>query len=119
MTPEHVDKIIAGVLDLLKVALGATITWLTASAATMRAERRSLRKRLRSRITAILVTTVVNELPVRLKEMKDFFIENPEMLLVPENVTFGEHWLTDPFLGISYTGAWSEEKVAQLRAEVK
>jgi hypothetical protein len=119
MSPDHIDKIIAGVFDLLKVALGAAITWLVANAATKRAERRSLRKQLRSRITAILVTTVVNELPGRLKEMKDFFIENPEMLLLSENVQFGERWLTDPFLGIPQTGSWTQENWAQLREDVK
>lgn len=118
MTADQVDKIIVGIFDLLKVILGSTLTWLITKKAAKTQEVKALRRDLTARIVAILTEDVVNQLPLRLKELKAFIVEHHELLEVKENVDFCSKWLTEPFLDVPAAGLWTTERKNELARDL-
>ncbi len=118
MTDAVQDKIIGGIFDLAKVALGAAISWISAEYA----KRKEPQKRLKRIVASILAVHVDQAYSLRLKALRVFFEDYPEVLdKHPANCNFNDNWLSDPVLLSTSPGGtyWTPEKIQQLKSDVK
>ncbi len=83
---EHIAGPLSGVL------VGFILSHLSLSAR----RRRLLRKELGYLKAAVRHTTVRNYLPVRLSELREFLLRNPQLLDKKSNYAFFMKWLDDP-----------------------
>ncbi len=125
LTPEQTDKIIDGFFRLGNIVVGplvgALIAWFISSWTKKRTAQRKLKRELEKHKLKIYATKVTNYLSRELLALKNFILDNPELLEnKKENSDFFNEWLQDPFIEMGpAAGMWDKEKLDRLRKDIQ
>ena len=125
LTPEQTDKIIDGFFRLGNIVVGplvgALIAWFISSWTKKRTAQRKLKRELEKHKLKIYATKVTNYLSRELLALKNFILDNPELLEnKKENSDFFNELLQDPFIEMGpAAGMWDKEKLDRLRKDIQ
>src|SRR5437667_12901717 len=101
--------------------IGSVTTWFVSTKTVKRTERRKVQKELGKLQFAIISENVANNYQVHLKELKDFFTQNFDIIGKHKvNQEFFREWLQHPFIGEKFVDpSWTSDKIAKLQDDVQ